>query len=70
MDIEQSEFESMKKEIEAMSYVDMLRRWRFADNGDPIFRGEIGKFYAQEMEKRKQEVGPVGAVLASKKIGW
>lgn len=61
--------EAIKAQIEGMSYVDLLRRWRFAQSGDPMFQGDVGKYYASKMATMKA-VDPTGAVAASKRIGW
>jgi hypothetical protein len=52
------------------SYEDLLRRWRFAAIGDPIFQGEVGKHYAEVMAHRRAEVGPEEHTRISKRIGW
>ncbi len=61
--------EELKKEIDAMSYESMLRKWRF--DPDPIiiglFQGESGDYFTKVMaEKRKT----VDHVKVSKKLGW
>ena len=59
-----------KAQIDAMSYEDMLRLWRFAPVGDP-FAGETGTA-ADYFVKRMSELRTQGAdhLGASKKIGW
>ena len=58
----------IKKEIDAMSYEDLLIIWRFTPVGDPWFQGETGEYWGERMAQlRKQGVDHVGA---SKKIGW
>ncbi len=52
-----------------MSYEDLLRRWRYAPPGDPIFQGDAGKYYADRMAELKAG-DPGAAVAASKWIGW
>jgi hypothetical protein len=59
----------LKAKIDAMSYEDLLRRWRFAPTGTEIFQGESGDYYAAEMA-RKRDADPLGAVGASKRIGF
>ena len=57
-----------KTYIDSLSYEEMLRRWRFAPVGDPIFQGEAGDYFAARMaELRAQGSDHVGA---SKRIGW
>lgn len=57
-----------KKQIDGMDYESMLRRWRFAPVGDPMFTGESGVYF----QKRMEELRAAGAdhVGASKRIGW
>ena len=62
--------DSMKKEIDAMDYQSMLSRWRSAPVGSPWFQGEVGKYYAEVMAKKRKEVGNAAHVAASKAIGW
>ena len=62
--------EEQKKEIDAMSYEALLRRWRFSASIDTIFHGESGKYYADVMAKKKAELTHDEQVQASKNIGW
>lgn len=59
----------MKQWIDNASYQSLLRRWRFSASGDPIFQGEIGKYYTK-MLAEKRSANPGAAVAASKAIGW
>lgn len=61
--------EAIKAQIDGMSYVDLLRRWRYALPGDVIFQGESGKHYAARLKALKDS-DPGAAVAASKRIGW
>jgi hypothetical protein len=60
----------MRKWIDEASYEQLLSHWRFAPVGDPMFVGELGKYYKKVMfEKRdKLEVGQAARI--SKAIGW
>ena len=61
--------EEGKNDIDAMSYEDLLRTWRFAPAGDPRFNGESGQYWGKRLaELRKKE--PDNGVGASKRIGW
>jgi hypothetical protein len=62
--------ESTKKMIDSMNYEHMLRLWRFASMGDPLFQGETGKYFAEVMKKRRSEISNSEQVRASKTIGW
>jgi hypothetical protein len=56
--------------IDAASYTDLFKKWRFAPVGDPFFQGECGKYFAEVMKKRRHEVGPDEHTRVSKAIGW
>ena len=59
--------ERIKRWIDAATYQDLLRKWRFASVGDPMFQGEIGEYYSKVMaEKRKT----ADHIQASKNVGW
>ena len=62
--------ESTKKNIDESSYETLLRKWRFAPSGDPIFEGETGKYYAEVMFRKKRALPAGEAVTASKNVGW
>jgi len=62
--------DNMKKWIDEASYIDLLRKWRFARSGDPFFQGEIGDYYCQVMARKRKEVGDEAHSRASKAIGW
>jgi hypothetical protein len=36
-------------QIDAMPYVEMLRRWRFTAIGDPLFQGDSGDYFNRRM---------------------
>ena len=56
-----------KNYIDALSYEDLLRRWRFTESGSEWFQGETGKYWG----KRKAELrDTVDHVAISKAIGW
>lgn len=61
--------EQVKAQIDAMNYEQLLRRWRFAPIGDPIFQGESGKYFADVMFRKKADPN-TDAVRASKNVGW
>lgn len=57
-----------KAAIDAMSYGDLLREWRFAPSGNTWFQGETGEYWKKRMaELREKGADHVGA---SKRIGW
>lgn len=60
--------ETAKAWIDAATYTELLRRWRHAPAGDPMFRGDVGHYYLKVMEAKKAE-DPGAAVAASKAIG-
>jgi len=61
--------DEMKQWIDNTSYEQLLSRWRFAPVGDLMFQGEIGDYYAEVMNKKREEVGNEEHVRASKSIG-
>lgn len=60
---------SYKKWIDTASYMDLLRRWRFAEN-DPIFIGEIGSYYENKINEMRNNLSPGEHAAISKIIGW
>ena len=62
--------EKIKQEIDNMDYESMLRRWRYAPVGDPMFQGEVGEYYSKVMKEKREKVGGAEHVRASKNVGW
>ena len=62
--------EKIKQSIDNMSYESMLSLWRNAPVGHPYFKGEIGDYYRDAMNRKRKEVGNDAHVKASKNIGW
>ena len=65
--------DAQKAAIDAMSYEDLLGRWRFAPSGDPLLRNDTGagQYYAARMAALRAEPGgDERHVAASKRIGW
>ena len=62
--------DAQKKEIDAMNYETLLRRWRFSSSGDTIFQGTVGDYYASTMASKKAELSHEEQVAISKRIGW
>lgn len=63
--------DKLKAEIDAKSYQDLLRRWRFAPVGDLMFQGESGRYWSDRMKELRAEPGGNSVhVGASKTIGW
>jgi hypothetical protein len=63
--------EDNKKLIDALTYEELLRRWRFFPAGDPWFQGETGEYWGKHMaELRAEPNGNDRHVSASKSIGW
>lgn len=61
--------EEQKKWIDEASYEALLRKWRFAPAGDPLFQGDTYAYYSAVMSA-KRDANPNGHVAASKAIGW
>jgi hypothetical protein len=55
--------------IDSASYEDLLRRWRFAELGDPMFT-EGGEYYRDRMNDLGNEMTNEEKIAASKRIGW
>jgi hypothetical protein len=59
-----------RKQIDEMNYESMLRLWRFAPAGHPMFQGDTGDYYSKVMKEKREQVGGDAHVRASKSIGW
>ena len=59
--------ESLKWQIDNMSYESMLRQWRFTPGGTPMFQGESGDYFAKVMAEKRIAADHV---KISKDIGW
>lgn len=53
--------------IDNASYEDLLRKWRHAPLGDPMFEGETGDYFCKVMSAKKESCDDV---RASKLVGW
>lgn len=62
--------EAQRKWIDGASYEQLLRRWRFAPLGDPMFAGDTGDYYGEVMAAKHKNVGDGEHVATSKRIGW
>ena len=60
----------IKLQIDNMSYIDMLHKWRFQPIGSTLFQGEVGAYFVESMNEKRKKVGPAGHTSASKAIGW
>jgi hypothetical protein len=59
---------NQKKQIDEMSYEQLLRLWRFSPSHDePLFQGDTGEYYSSVMAEKKRDVNHVAI---SKRIGW
>jgi len=58
----------IKVYIDTLDYEQLLRRWRFATTADDWMTGEVGQYWGERMNKKKEEHPTPEAV--SKKIGW
>lgn len=55
----------LKAEIDAMSQEELCKKWRFAPAGDPMFKDEAGKYFADRLEEK----GGFSPEI-SKRLGW
>lgn len=60
----------MMEWIDNADYIDLLRKWRFAEAGSPFFLGVVGEYYARTMVARRKQLGDEGVAAASKLVGW
>jgi len=60
----------LKSWIDSASYVELLKRWQFAPTGDPMFLGDVGKYYTHVMRRKRDQIGEDAHLAASKLIGW
>ena len=58
--------DAVKKQIEDMDYEHMLRLWRYASAGHPMFQGESGKYYSKIMAEKRNNSEHVAI---SKRLG-
>ena len=68
--INKETIEALKKQIDGMSYEQLLRHNRFAPSGDPMFIGEVGAYYMKVMAAKRKIIGDAEHTMASKFIGW
>jgi hypothetical protein len=61
--------QDQKAWIDSASYEELLRKWRFAPAGEPLFVGDVGEYYSKKMTERRDE-DETASILASKRIGW
>jgi len=59
-----------KKWIDSASYEDLLRHWRNAPSGDPLFMDDTGDYYSKVMKEKRKQAGDAAHTAASKAIGW
>lgn len=56
--------------IDAMSYKEMLKTYRFAEAGNPWFVGDVGTYFMTTMQRKKMALSESERVAISKAIGW
>jgi hypothetical protein len=60
--------EEAKKYIDSLTYLQLLKKWRFSPVGDDWFQGETGQYWANRMKELVAQ--GVDHTKASKIIGW
>lgn len=60
--------EQLRNQIKSMSYKEMLRRWRYSLIGDPMFQGEVGFYFASQMNEKRDKLSHAEQVQTSKDI--
>lgn len=58
--------EELIKEIDDMSYRELLTKWRFTPAGSPYFQGIVGEHFMKQMDEK----APSNISRVSKDIGW
>jgi hypothetical protein len=62
--------DDVKAQIDALDYFHLLKGWRYAPAGDPMFQDESGDYWGERMRHfRTQPGGQEIAVAASKRLG-
>lgn len=56
--------------IDAATYEDLLRKWRFAKVDDPIFVGKEGKKFRDKLNAKREELTQQEIEEISKRVGW
>lgn len=56
--------------IDNSDYESLLRLWRNAPAGHPMFQGETGDYYSKIMFEKRDKLSHEETVQASKNIGW
>ena len=64
------EKKEMYEWIDGASYEELLKIWRFAPVGDPLFQGEVGSYYSKQLAKKRELLDADMTVKISKRIGW
>lgn len=62
--------QTQKERIDRMSYEQMLRIWRFAPLGSPVFQGKTGDYFNASMRRKRYSQCRGAHTAASKRIGW
>jgi hypothetical protein len=60
----------LKKQIDDMSYEDMLRRQRFDPIGSPLFQGESGEYFIRTWANKRAALPDGTHAQTSKRLGW
>lgn len=58
--------EDTKRYIDSLSYIQLLRKWRFSPSGDKWFQGATGEYWGRRMLELKAK--GVDHVKASKQV--
>lgn len=61
--------DELKARIDGMDYETLLRKWRTAPVGDPMFQDESAEYFEKRMNELRA-ADPIEAVRASKSVGW
>ena len=59
-----------KKDIDNMTYEQMLLLHRFAPVGHSYFTGEVGEYFAKVKAAKCDKLAPDEHAATSKRVGW
>lgn len=60
--------DKLKKEIDKMSYKEMLYLWRFAPMGDDLLQDESGTYFVKSINLKRADCKDEAKI--SKEVGW
>ncbi len=68
--MDREDINRMKYSIDNMDFREMFLMWRHEPIGSRWFIGEVGEYFAQQFDRRRELLAPEEFVAISKAIGW